>query len=446
MTTLQVVLALAALTLGPVLVWCRRDNVFAYMGAGTFVAVYLVPLAPTLAASRFDHAVLALYGDVLLVGAVAFLAGLALGAQVGARSPNRVPLTFARAMGERVVDLVSSRARWIGLGGAGALVLAFAVMGYVPLFAADRTSAKFGVGAYRAAFERGALFYRFGLAAASAALPVVLAVWYRRRRWPDLALAAVLVVALVVSLSRDSAFSGPFLFALAVAIERRWRPWVIATLAAGALSVGTLVSLAFVSPGDGSPQAVADRVADSSPDIRDHIGFLKGFEARGEPTYGRTLLAGLSLGPSEWDPSTYALSTLTGFRDLRDFAAGGLRLPAPVWGYASFGWAGVAMFSAVSGLFAGWGLVKLRRLLTPALAAPGAALAIVVAATFYNGTFRVLSEFYFLASSAVVDLAVALALGVSATVVLARRPGTGGRASPGRVAAVGPARAGGGGL
>ena len=421
MLTLQTLLALSALTCGPILVWRRRDNVFGYLAAGVFVATYVIPLAPTLAGRRFDRATLTLYADILSLGAVALLAGLWLGARIGARSKNRAPFTFGGggALDGARAALVITRTRRLAVIGLVALAAAFALMHYIPYFAADRTSAKYGVGAYRATFLRGALLYRFGLAVAAAILPVLLAVWWRWRRPVDLALAGLALAGLLLSLSRESAFLGPLVFAIGVAVERRVGAMLLGAMVVGAFSLGALLSLALLQNG---PEAsdVASRIASSAPDVRDHLGFLDGFQKRGQLTYGRTLVAGLALSPGAWDPSTYALHTLTGFRDFSDFASGGLRLPAPLWGYASFGWAGVAMFSAVSGLFAGWGMVKVRRLLGPALGAPGFALNLALAYVFYEGTFGVLSEFYFLTSSVLVRLVVAVALGFAARLALAR--------------------------
>lgn len=423
MLTLQTLLALLAVTCGPILVWRRRDNVIGYLAAGFFVATYVIPLAPTLAANRLDHRTLVLYADILSLGAVSVLAGLWLGAQIGARSTNRAPLTFAAPVEGARAALLRSRTRRLAIGGLLALAGAFVVMKYIPYFAADRTAAKYGVGPYRAQFLRASTLYRFGLAVCSAILPVLLAVWYRWRHPLDLALAGLAVAGLLLSLSRESAFIGPLVFAMGVAVERRYRATVIAAAVVAAFSVGALLSLTLVQSGS-QPSDVAARVAASTPDVRDHLGFLRGFEKRQEFTYGRTLLAGLTMGTGkgQWDPSTYALHTLTGFRDFSDFASGGLRLPAPLWGYASFGWAGVAMFSAVSGLFAGWGLVKVRRLLGPALSGPGVALNIALAYTFYEGTFGVLSEFYFLTSSVVVRMAVAAAVCLAVKVAVVRSP------------------------
>jgi hypothetical protein len=135
----------------------------------------------------------------------------------------------------------------------------------------------------------------------------MLAVFWRRRRLVDLLLCGLVVAGLALSLSRTAAFAGPLIFATAVAVERNYRPMVITALLVGTVAFGTLVSLAFLETGNERPKDAASRIAASSPDVRDHLGFLRGYERRPEPTYGRTLLAGLTLGKSTWDPSTYAL-------------------------------------------------------------------------------------------------------------------------------------------
>jgi hypothetical protein len=295
----------------------------------------------------------------------------------------------------------------------------------VPYFAADRVSAKYGVGPYRPSFERAALIYRLGLAASAAILPVLLATFWHRRRFVDLLLCAGLVGTLILSLNRGAAFLGPLVFVTAVLVERRLRAPLILTLVVLVFSIGALLSILLVKQSDQFTTDVAARIAASTPDIRDHLGFLRSYELRREPTYGRTLLAGLSLRKTTWDPSTYALSTLTGLKDPSEFASGGLRLPPPLWGYVSFGWAGVAMFSAVSGVFAGWGFARLKRLLTGLTETPGLVLNLTVAVLFYEATFGILSEFYFLTSSIVVTVAIAAAVALAVRVVIVR--GTGSR-------------------
>lgn len=424
MVVAQLLASLLVLTLGPAVLWWRRDNVLAYQAAGFFVSAYFLPLLPILTSYRLEQETVRLYADILSVGALAFAAGLFLGGQVERNTRPFLPVTFARPMSPDLVDRVSRWSRRIGIAGLLALLLAFALMGYVPFFAADRVSAKYGVGAYRPSFGRAALIYRFGLSASAAILPVLLACFWHRRRFVDLFLCVGLVGALVLSLNRGAAFLGPLVFLTAVLIERRIRPALILLAVVTIFSVGALTSILLLNQSDRLLTDVTDRIAASTPDVRDHLLFLRSYEVRREPTYGRTLLAGLSFRKTSWDPSTYALSTLTGLKDPSEFASGGLRLPAPLWGYVSFGWAGVAMFSALSGFFSGWGFARLKRLLTGALGAPGLVINLTVAAVFFEATYGILAEFYFLTSSIIVLLAIALPVAVAVRVVIVRGSGT----------------------
>jgi hypothetical protein len=164
-------------------------------------------------------------------------------------------------------------------------------------------------------------------------------------------------------------------------------------------------------------------VAAGAPDIHDHIGFLQGFRLDGKRYVGmRNLEAAMSVRRSDYDPATYAIRTLTGLPDVSDLASGGIRLPAPVWGYVSFGLAGAVLWSFIAGFFAGWGTTLVRRMLTTVRDGRGRALNMILAATFYTGTFKVLSGFYFPEKSGLIVGAIAVALGVSPTIRRQGRP------------------------
>jgi hypothetical protein len=104
--------------------------------------------------------------------------------------------------------------------------------------------------------------------------------------------------------------------------------------------------------------------------------------------------------------------------DTGEFAAGGLRLPAPMWGYASYGYPGAVLWSFLSGVFIGWGSTLLRRLVTPFRGQPGQALNLILAWVFFQGTFFNLGNFYFPERVEIVGLALALALCWSKTMHL----------------------------
>lgn len=419
---LEILLATFVLTCGQAFVWRRRDNVFAYLAAGTFLASYLLPIVATDGLGTADPALVTLYGRVLLVGAVAFLAGLASGAQYGNRSPNKVPLTFARSRPDgEVPRVLAGRSRALAVVAVVALLGSFAALGYIPLFAADRRSAKYGVGAYAAGFARGSVIYHFALALGGAVLPVMLVLgWRRRRQGVDVALAGMLLLGLLLTLSRETALAGPALFLVALAVHRGARPGTIVALVGLAFAAGALSNEVLFPAASTGPASVVDRVVASAPDVPDQLAFLQGYRLAGSQQIGtKTLLGGLGLGKGPWDPGAYTVRVLTGASDVSAFASGGLRLPAPMWGFVAYGFAGAVVWSFVAGLFTGWGTAKVRRLLDAAGDSPPSMLNMVLAWVFYTGTFGALAAFYFPQTADVVLAGVAIALGLFVQVRLA---------------------------
>jgi MFS family permease len=409
---LAIVIYLLVLICGQLALWRRRDNVLGYIQAGLFLTTYLLPLAATNVLGEFDDRVVTLYARILALGAAGFTLGLIVGARLGTRGSDQPPLTFVEPLLERGPTLrrVAVRTRVVATAGVVSMAAAYVILGYVPLLAGDRVSAKYGVGAYAAAFARGGPFYNFALVVASTVLPVALALLVRRRRRIDLALSGALLLGLVLTLSRTLAFTGVLLFAVAMAVERRIKPVIILGATTAAFLAGALFNEIFLAEG-AAEGGLAGRVANSSPDVREHLSFLRGFEEQQEYRRGWAILGGLAIGRGDLDPATYTIRVITGADDVSQFVSGGLRLPAPVWGYASFGLAGAALWSLLSGLFTGWGTTRLRNLLTGVLGAEGAALSLVLAATFYAGTFGIAAGFYFANTSMIVRLALAIYLG-----------------------------------
>jgi hypothetical protein len=399
---------------GQIVLWRRRDNVLAYIQVGLFISTILIPIFGTTVVADADPRFVDQYVRIVVIGALAYVAGLCFGAPLGTL-PNRLSYVFARPFSRlEVPSTVLHRAHRIAVASCTALVVSFALFGYVPLFAADRQAAKYGVGFYQGGFQRGALLYHVALAASATVLPVMLAVAYRRRRPVDFAICGALAIGVLVTLSRGEAFTGPLVFFVALAIERRMRPWLIGALVATVFIAGALANdLVYTAPPVASP-SLAARVGSSAPDVRDHIGFLQGFAFTGDEHIGvRTILSDFSVDPGEWDPADYGVRTLTGLHDVSGLASGGIRLPAPIWGYAAYGMLGVVVWSFLSGLFTGWGTVKIKNLLTSVGRKPGASLNLTLAATFYTATFGLLATFYFPERSNVVVLGIAFLLCVA---------------------------------
>jgi hypothetical protein len=248
---------------------------------------------------------------------------------------------------------------------------------------------------------------------------VLLALVVIRRRFVEVVLLAALLAGLAATLSRGEALVGPLTFFIAWAIQRRWRPALVLAAVTASFLASTFVSefLFTTGPPPVASPSFASRVAQTAPDITDHLGFLNGYQLQGSQQVGtRTLQAGysLSLSKGEFDPADYALRIRTGLADVGELAAGGLRLPAPVWGYVSYGYAGVVAWSWLSGVFIGLGTVLLRRVLTATELGtyPNQALSLVLAWVFYNGTFAVLGAFYFPFRSDILIFGLAIALGL----------------------------------
>ena len=417
---LVILVASFVLACAPVLAWRRRDNVLGYLQAGIFIAAVAIPLLGTGVLATYDRQVIETLALVLAVGAAASLPGVAYGVYLGNRSADRVPLTFTRPLvpGSSRFSLVARRIRVLACAAGAALAAGFVLLGYIPLLAASRQLAKYGIGPYAAGFARGRLVYLFALTFAGAVLPAVIVLFLRSRKVLDLVLAVGLQVGLICSLSRGLALIGPLAVVVAVAVERRVRPAVIAAAVTVAFLGGIIFNEVTVSSGSARPPSFAEQAMRSAPDVPDQLNFLRGYLAQGSPeNHGSTILANLSPSQGE-DGSSFALRMATGILDLSQLAAGGLRLPAPVWGYAAFGLWGAALWSFLSALFAGWGYTKLRRLLSGVAGAPGQAFNLVLAYVVYSGTVGVLQEFYFPTTAKFVALAVAVAVGVYATVPL----------------------------
>jgi hypothetical protein len=410
MLKLELIVALGILMCGQVLFWRRRDNIFGYFQAGLFFASVLIPILGTTVIDTADPDVVNLYARILLVGAVAYLFGLCCGAPIGARS-RRPRVSFAERFDDAPRKLVR-RSRVVAVVGVLGLIAAFALLGYAPLLAADRVSAKYGVGPYRAGFMRGAQVFNLALTLASTITAVLVALIAIRRRAVDIVLLVALVVGMTLTLSRGLALAGPLAFLIAWGIERRWRPWRLLVIVCLSFVAGALVNeLTFVKAPVASA-SFSSRVAGTIPDIPDHLGFLQGFHLLGDEHVGlKTIRAGVSLTVSKgyWDPADYALRVRTGLPDVTELASGGLRLPAPVWGYAAYGFLGVVVWSAIAGFFTGWGTTLLRRLLADVEHGRyrHQALNLMLAWIFYNGTFVVLALFYFPARSEIVVVGLA---------------------------------------
>ena len=124
---------------------------------GSFVSI-VVPAFILHVQDEYPPEIVDLYVQILLLGLLALLPGLIIGFILGkGRTSNfSFDIMGSTAYELRVINLTKTLLV-IGIGG---LVISYAVMGFVPLFAADPISAKLFRGPYQAPYLRVAVLYR----------------------------------------------------------------------------------------------------------------------------------------------------------------------------------------------------------------------------------------------------------------------------------------------
>jgi hypothetical protein len=408
---------------GQILWWRRRDNVLGYLLVATWVVTILVPLFGTSVVAQANPHVVWRVTWMLTIGAGAYLVGLATGGVIGGQSRLGRQAIWARPYVGDLAATIHTWARRFSVAALAVLFGAFALLGYVPALASDRQSAKYGVGVYAAGAARGGNIYHIGLAMASVALPIMLIVTWRRRSWQDLALCGALFVGLLFTLSREDAFNGPLLVVVALSVERRWKPTAVVALVCFALFAGTLVNeFVFPSTAGEVGSSFASRVAASAPDVHDQIAFMSGFETLGNHfVHTKNLTSVITPKKGFYDPTTYSIRTETLLPDVSGVGTGGIRLPGPEWGFVAYGWLGVIIWTFISGLFAGWGTVVVKQMLTEFTYAPDASVNYVLSWVYYTGTFGLLAGFFFPERADVVLLAAALIFSCAGWTVRKRR-------------------------
>jgi len=131
-------------------------------------------------------------------------------------------------------------------------------------------------------------------------------------------------------------------------------------------------------------------IAAGTVDITDQLNFLDFFNRNPLWTYGRTVFGGLVPSHYEWNPAVYTLKVVNPGEDLSDIVSGGLRLPAPIWGYVSFQWIGVVVFCFLSGFIKGLLLKFTKHWILKSKSILVAAVIIVINISFFGQ----LSDFY----------------------------------------------------
>lgn len=361
------VLALTLQVLAPYLVWPNRWNIPTHLVTGFCITAYIIPGFFTNLWDGFTEETINAYAGINFLGALALCVGIVLPQFL---INHNYPNPFAKFAGVDEKSIIMTRRIIpIFLIAVVGIYIAYAGMGFMPMFAEDPFSARQFRGVYSEPYYRVAIIFRFSFFIISTTMPIVLLVAWEKKSILLYALAFFGVMALFVSLSRSSMATGIlfFLGIIAASQKSRWPiRWYIATV----IGIFPLGSIFFYYVGqflnvsamvDVYTGSVFDNIATGSPDISDQLSWLNGFLRGNYFSYGRTIIGGLVPGNYEWNPSVWTLTYDDIGADISEMITGGLRLTPAEWGYANFGWFGVVVIPLISGILHGFILVYLKR-------------------------------------------------------------------------------------
>ena len=344
---------------GSYLVWPSRYNVMAHLNLGFIFIAYFIPAIVLKDQNDYPDNIISLYTTILLVGAISFIIGLCAGFMI---KPVRISnFSFTMLDPEVYKTRIIKITKIFLFGGIGGLCLGYILMGFVPAFAADPVAAKFFRGVYQVPFYVS-IIYLSSFFVLTTVTPIAIIVWYSNRGKKIFLVGAIVAVFLMmVSLSRGPAFSGVVL-AVAIILSFKNR-WTFVLLIIILFSIYLLSSVFYFVVGVRDFTEVSGSFKDDhvfwrivsagTVDITDQLNFLDFFNKDPIWTYGRTVVGGLVPSHFAWNPAVYTLRVTRPGEDVTTLISGGLRLPAPIWGYVSFQWIGVALFCFISGLLKG---------------------------------------------------------------------------------------------
>ena len=358
-TDVALLLSTFALSAGAYLAWPSRWNIPAHMAVAFWTVAFFVPIAVVDTPDAFPASTVNRFSSVLVIGAVAYVAGIILAVVVFA--PMHATGIFARIAAWESIDEDRLARRTLAVALTSVLLLATAivVMGFVPMFAPDPFAAKFFRGSYGAAYRPVAPLYRGASGLLAVFIPLILVYGLARPRKLKWRLAFLMALGLMlVTLQRGPAVTGVLLAVGAWLIQRRrtgiFIALVIFTYFVGALSYVALDWLGLITYETTPGVTIWNSVAASVPDIADNMYFLERWEHAGEPlTQGRTFFGGVVPGNYSWNPGVWTLTLGQAGIDISTISSGGLRLLLPVWGLVSFNGIGIIVVSFASGMLAG---------------------------------------------------------------------------------------------
>jgi hypothetical protein len=342
-------LAYTVLTVCPLLVWPRKENIPAMLNVPFVVTAYLAPLFVFPYSDLYSRDTLDLLLRINVLGAFAMAVGVCIGywTRFGGRFLTRL-LPIGNAPGNDL-DLHHRVVTCLALGVLG-MAVSFAVMGFVPMFAEDPFLAKFFREPYKAGYDRVSVLYRLSQFTVLTLLPIAVATAAKRRDLKSVVVVLSAMGILGLSLTRGPVLEG-ILLVVGILAARSRRTMVLFLITSIVLYL--LGSVVYVVLGLMEGGSLVESLSGGATDILDHLSFLEAFNPSTDQTYGITAIAGLLPGNQPYNPSVYTLAIVNGGADVDDIGSGGFRMPPSIWGYVSFSWPGVVMVCLLSGLIQG---------------------------------------------------------------------------------------------
>lgn len=413
MTAFVICLCYCLLSIGTYFIWFSRWNILAHLNLAFCVVAYIIPIIFLQQLEQFDPSLLDRFAEIMVVGTVAYMSGLFVGALVARRGST--PAFRLRVQRFDTMEATRSSNRLVIalIVGITLTLIAAVGMGGLPLFTDDPLSAKYFKGDIKERYDQVAVLYRLGTGILTVLPPLGLAMAIqdksRRRLW--VWLAGVSYVLMLATLQRGPMAEGLLVILCVLLIWRR-RYLLTGLLVSATYVVGTLFYLVLDFLGLGSIQGdlvtadgdILTMIASTAPDVTDTLSFLSAWMRQDEPlTLGQTMWGGLVPGQFQWNPAVWSLVTQNFGANINDIRSGGLRLPVPVWGAANFGESGVIFVPLLAGVIAGFAIRRVASVVPSSTQ-----LGTVTLMVYLNTILLTLGSFYILGYLEVVKAAALL--------------------------------------
>jgi hypothetical protein len=314
---------------------------------------YIVPtlITPDII-SGFNTNIIELYRTILMTGSIFYLLGMFIGNKLEYHKKSR--FLWEIIPENRYCEKVARLTVILTLFAVCGLIICFIGMGHIPLFSEDPIAARFHKGVYRIPFRRVSKLFRICQCILQFTSPLLVVLWFHYRKQLYAILLIFSLVVMTFCASRGPAFSGLVIgFGIISAYRKSLFKYYLFFLPV-IYGVGSsfFYILGITSFGSGTDVNIFEIMIQGAPDVFEHLFFLTAFSEHPHYTYGRTFVGGLIPNDYYWNPGVWSLHIIDG-GNIQDAVSGGLRLPVPIWGYASFSWIGVVFVSFLSGFLTG---------------------------------------------------------------------------------------------